>query len=131
MNLFIIAAGGALGSLVRYIFFEAILKITKSWQIFTSFPLGTAFVNILGSLIAGIIFYISIQNFESFDPRLKLFLFTGFLGGFTTFSAFSLDFLRLTLAGQYINAALYAAISVSLSIAAVFFGFYLAKILFS
>ncbi len=131
MNLFVIAAGGALGSLARYFFFEAILKLTKSWQIFTSFPLGTALVNILGSLVAGIIFYISIHNFEGFDPRLKLFLFTGFLGGFTTFSAFSLDFFRLTFAGQYINAALYAATSVSLSILAVFFGFYLAKILIS
>ena len=131
MNLLIIAIGGALGSMLRYLASEAILKLTKSWQIFTSFPIGTSFVNVVGSLVAGIIYYFAIKNFDSFDPRLKLLLFTGFLGGFTTFSAFSIDFLRLTMAGQYINAAVYAVASVVLSIRSVFFGFYLAKFLIS
>jgi fluoride exporter len=128
MNLLIIAIGGALGSVARYLSTEIINKFVR---LGTSFPIGTFFVNISGSLLAGIIYYFIIKNFDNFDPRLKLFLVTGFLGGFTTFSAFSLDFFRLATAGQYIQAATYAATSVILSILAVFFGFYLAKIIFS
>jgi hypothetical protein len=65
-------------------------------------------------MIAGILYYFVIKNFDNFDPRLKAFLFAGFLGGFTTFSAFSLDFFRLTSAGQYSQALLYAFASVAI-----------------
>jgi CrcB protein len=127
MNILLIAIGGALGSVVRYLSCEFITASTRM----QSFPLATFFVNVAGSLIAGIIYYFVIRNFDSFDPRLKNFLFVGFLGGFTTFSAFSLDFFRLATAGQHSQALLYAFSSVILSVAAIFFGFYFTKIIFS
>jgi len=132
MNILLIAIGGALGSIARYLSSEAILNLIKINNVaFAKFPWGTFFVNVFGSLLAGIIYYFVIRNFDNFDPRLKNFLFVGFLGGFTTFSAFSLDFFRLATAGQYSQALVYAFSSVLISILAIFFGFYLTKIIFS
>lgn len=128
MNLFLIAIGGALGSASRYLTCEAITKI----EIFSNrFPWGVFLVNIIGSLFAGILYFFVIKNFDNFDPRLKNFLLAGFLGGFTTFSAFSLDFFRLTQAGQYSQAFIYATTSVVLAISALFFGYYSTKLIFS
>jgi CrcB protein len=128
MNLLLIALGGALGSVARYLSCEAITKLTISSA---KFPWGTFLVNIIGSLLAGILYYFVIKNFDSFDPRLKNFLLAGFLGGFTTFSAFSLDFFRLTQAGQYSQAFVFAITSVVLAISALFFGYYSSKLIFS
>ncbi len=132
MNSLLVAIGGALGSLVRYLSSELILQMVKfNDSSLAKFPWATFFVNVAGSLIAGILYFFVIKNFDNFDPRLKNFLFVGFLGGFTTFSAFSLDFFRLATAGQYSQALLYALTSVTISILALFFGFYLTKIIFS
>ncbi|NBV07067.1 MAG: fluoride efflux transporter CrcB [Proteobacteria bacterium] len=131
MNLILIAIGGALGSVARYLSFEAIFRITKSMQFACNFPWGTFFVNAVGSLFAGVVYYFVIKNFQSFDPRLKSFLIVGFLGGFTTFSAFSLDFFRLVTAGQYLQAFAYISLSVILAILALFFGFYATKLIIS
>ena len=128
MNLFLIALGGAIGATTRHLSFEL---ITKNLVFAGKFPIATFTVNILGSLLAGILYYFIIRDFNNFDPRLKGFLLTGFLGGFTTFSAFSLDFFRLTSAGQNLQAVTYAIASVLLAILALFFGFYLSKLLFS
>ncbi|OFW80599.1 MAG: hypothetical protein A2887_00360 [Alphaproteobacteria bacterium RIFCSPLOWO2_01_FULL_40_26] len=125
-NLILIAIGGALGSVARYLSSEAITKLNHS---LTNFPWGTFFVNVAGSMFAGIIYYFIIKNFDNFDPRLKNFLLIGFLGGFTTFSSFSLDFFRLATAGQYPQAAIYAISSVVISIVALFFGFHLMKLI--
>ena len=130
MNLILVAIGGALGSMARYLAGETINNLIKLSAIFTKFPLATFFVNVSGSLLAGILYYFLVKNFDNFDPRLKNFLLAGFLGGFTTFSAFSLDFFRLAQAGQYLQAFSYAFASVLFSILAVFFGFYLTKLIF-
>ncbi len=132
MNLILIAIGGALGSVTRYLSSEFILQIVKfNDYSLAKFPWPTFCVNVFGSLLAGIAYFFVIKNFDNFDPRLKNFLFVGFLGGFTTFSAFSLDFFRLATAGQYSQALLYALASVTISILALFFGFYLSKLIFS
>jgi CrcB protein len=128
MNLLIIALGGAIGSISRYLSFEL---ITKNFLTLAKFPLATFFVNVFGSLLAGILYYFIIKNFDYFNPHLKNFLLVGFLGGFTTFSAFSLDFFRLFTAGQTLQAFIYAISSVVLAILALFFGFYLSKLIFS
>jgi len=134
-NILLIAIGGAFGSITRYLSSEAIINLIKTNAVFAkfppSFPWGTFFVNVVGSMVAGILYYFVIKNFDNFDPRLKNFLFAGFLGGFTTFSAFSLDFFRLATAGQYSQALVYAISSVVLSILALFFGFYATKLIFS
>ena len=131
MTILLIAIGGALGSIARYLSSETILKLTKSSQFFPSFPWSTLCVNVLGSAIAGILYYFVVKNFDNFDLRLKNFLFVGFLGGFTTFSAFSLDTFRLINASQYGLAFAYIFSSVIFSILAIFFGFQISKILFS
>jgi CrcB protein len=128
MNLLLIAIGGALGSVARHLSSEVIIFYFSRAQ---NFPWGTFFVNVFGSMLAGIFYYFVIKNFDNFDPRFRNFLFVGFLGGFTTFSAFSLDFFRLATAGQYPQALAYAVTSVTFSILALFFGFYSMKVIFS
>ncbi len=131
MNLILIAIGGALGSMLRYISSEGMMRLAKLYNFPCNFPWGTFFVNVAGSLIAGVVYYFVIKNFANFDPRLKNFLIVGILGGFTTFSAFSLDVLRLITAGQHLQAFAYISLSVILAIAAIFFGFYATKLIIS
>jgi fluoride exporter len=142
--IFFIALGGALGSIARYLTSEFIISfvkvrnsastnfLQKTPLLFTpSFPWSTFLVNVIGSMLAGIIYYFLIRNFNGFDERLKNFLLAGFLGGFTTFSTFSLDFFRLFAASQYLQALIYMAASVIFSILLLFVGFYLTKVIFS
>ncbi len=104
-----VAIGGALGSLLRYL---TVLAVGG--------PLATFAVNVVGSLVMGALFV-------SAGPRLSPLLMTGVLGGFTTFSAFSLDALRLYEGGLPGQALLYAAGSVVFSFAAVALGAALAR----
>lgn len=132
INAFCVAIGGALGSLFRYFFSAAVTKFIRIENVFLGkFPFGTLFVNATGSMLAGIFYYFMIRNFDGFDARLKNFLLIGFLGGYTTFSSFCLDFFRLMSAFQYLTAATYIISSVLLSILALVFGFYLMKIIFA
>ncbi|MGL4236193.1 fluoride efflux transporter FluC [Tabrizicola sp.] len=110
-NLPLIALGGALGSMLRYLMVAAI-----------GAPWGTALVNVLGSLAIGVLFIV-------LDSRAgwQLFLMTGVLGGFTTFSAFSLDTLKLFELGQPLQAAVYVFGSVALSLSATVLGVALAR----
>ncbi len=90
------------------------------------FPYGTLAVNVLGSLIMGLLIsYFALRGEVS--QHLKLFLTTGILGGFTTFSAFSLDVAVLYERGETAAAATYAVASVGLSILAVFAGMWLLR----
>lgn len=104
-----VALGGALGSVLRYL---TVLAVGG--------PLATFVVNVVGSLVMGVLFV-------SLAPRLSPLLMTGVLGGFTTFSAFSLDTLRLYDGGLPGQALLYAAGSVVFSFAAVALGAALAR----
>ncbi len=132
MNLLLIAVGGALGSVSRFLLSDFITKFVRESNVaLTKFPWATLGINVIGSILAGILYYFLIRNFNNINPNLKSFALIGFLGGFTTFSTFSLDFFRLITAGQHIYAVTYAVISMILAIIAVFFGFYLMKIFFS
>lgn len=113
-NFLVVALGGALGSVLRYIFTLAIGSRTFPWPTLT--------VNIIGSFLIGIILAFSIRE-ESFLYNWKLFLATGLCGGFTTFSAFSLENMTLLQNGKYGLAIFYIAASVILGIAAAFAGF--------
>lgn len=141
MKLLLIASGGALGAVARYFtvhFSHQVLKATNSDPVkffqnsafLSSFPIGTFTVNILGSFLAGVLYFFLINNFKSYDENLRNFFLFGFLGAFTTFSAFSLDFFRLFTAGQHVQAMIYAVASVVFSILLLFLGFYLAKATF-
>ncbi len=109
-----VAAGGALGSVARYL-----AMIAAGQWIGTGFPWGTLFVNIVGSFIMGALAELGALVWQP-GQDLKVFLTVGILGGFTTFSTFSLDVAVLVERHDWTIAALYAMASVSLSVAALF-----------
>lgn len=124
-NIILVALGGAFGSSSRYLIGELIILLARG----VSFPVTTIFVNIFGSFLAGILHFILAVKLENLNSNLRLLLMAGFLGGFTTFSAFSLDVMRLVNAGQLQLAASYIILSVVFSILAIFFGFYLSSLI--
>lgn len=109
-----VAAGGALGSVARYLS----MVMLGAW-IGTGLPWGTLFVNILGSAIMGILAELGALAWQP-SPDLRVFLTVGILGGFTTFSTFSLDVALLVERHDWLVAALYIGLSVTLSVAALF-----------
>ena len=93
-----------------------------------AFPWGTVTVNILGSFLMGVIAgWLAFKAHEGWSQPLRLFLTTGILGGFTTFSAFALDVEALISRHQHAAAAIYVAASVGLSIVALYVGLLLAR----
>jgi CrcB protein len=110
--------GGGLGAVLRWL----VGKWTLAWFGY-GFPVGTLAVNIAGSLAIGL----AIGALEGVGQPAKLFFVTGVLGGFTTFSAFSLDTLTLWQRGENLTALLYVALSLILSLAAVWVGWALAR----
>ncbi len=121
MNILLIALGGALGSVCRYLTGLAALRLAGP-----GFPWGTLAVNVVGGLAIGILAELVARKFDA-SEALRLLLVTGFLGGFTTFSAFSLEVAGMMERGALATAALYVASSVALSIAAVFAGLALVR----
>lgn len=115
-SLILVALGGAAGSVARFLTVTAAARIAPGW------PWGTLAVNVAGSLAIGLLSV-------ALSARMPLspLLIGGFLGGFTTFSAFSLDALTLWQAGQAPQAAAYVVGSVLLSLAAVALGAALAR----
>ncbi|HSV28013.1 MAG TPA: fluoride efflux transporter CrcB [Candidatus Omnitrophota bacterium] len=109
-----VAAGGALGSVARYLSMVAL----GAWA-GTGFPWGTLFVNIVGSAVMGVLAELGALAWQP-SPDLKVFLTVGILGGFTTFSTFSLDVALLVERHDWAVAALYMGLSVALSVGALF-----------
>jgi fluoride exporter len=116
-----VAAGGALGSGTRYLLGAAIQERAGP-----GFPLGTLIVNVTGSLLLGFLLRFALGG-AAVSPEVRLFLTTGFCGGYTTFSTFSYETVRLFEDGDYRRAVLYIALSVALSIAGTWLGFSLAR----
>lgn|SRR5690554_4021728 len=117
-NILIVGLGGFIGSIARYKLGELILHLTTQGR----FPFSTLAVNVLGCLVVGVLAGIA-ERHEVFGQEVRLFLFTGLLGGFTTFSAFGLEAMHLIRRGDLGIAALYVGASVILGIAAVWLGF--------
>ena len=120
-NLLIVALGGAVGASLRHLVNLASLRAFGP-----NFPWGTLTVNILGSFVMGVFVEWLIRR-SGASNELRLLIATGLLGGFTTFSAFSLDVAMLWERGAALAASLYVAASVLLSIAALFAGLALAR----
>ena len=116
MGFLIVFIGGGLGAALRHG-----VNLMVARLLGTAFPYGTFFINIAGSLTMGLIAgYFAMRGHLS--QRWLLFLTTGILGGFTTFSAFSLDAVLLYERGQTFAAAIYVVGSVVLAIAALVAG---------
>ena len=124
MNLIIaIFLGGGCGALSRYLIIDQINKISSN-----SFPYGTTLVNVLGAFLIGIIYYLLISKII-INEQLKVFITIGFLGGFTTFSSFNLDFFKLIESGSIFLAIIYALSSFLITIVAFYIGYSLTKVL--
>lgn len=112
----IVFLGGGFGAMLRHGF-----NVYGSKLITSNAPIGTMTINIIGSLLMGIM--AGILAFKGHMPdHLRLFAMTGFLGGFTTFSAFSLEVVLMIERSQYFLAAFYGLISVVFSVMAALFG---------
>ena len=122
-HVLIVALGGAVGASLRHLVNLATLRMLGP-----NFPWGTLTVNVLGSLVMGFFIELLVRRLGG-SQELRLFIATGLLGGFTTFSAFSLDVALLWERGASMTASIYAIASVVLSIAALFAGLALAKAL--
>ena len=127
LNVLAVGLGGFIGSVFRYFLGLFIHSIFRQ----STFPYGTLSANILGCLIIGILSGL-VDHRIDLSAITRLFLFTGVLGGFTTFSTFSLDTLRLfqaDSAGGLFLAFLYVVIHVVLGIIAAYLGHWLTQLL--
>jgi CrcB protein len=118
----LVAFGGALGSVARYLMASRIQTAT-GWN----FPLGTVLVNILGCFLIGILYVLLVARP---DPKheLRALLITGVMGGFTTFSSFSLETVTMAMNGDYTGASLNVVISVAACLLGTVLGIALARI---
>ena len=121
MSYLLVFVGGGLGATLRYL-----INVTCARTLGTGFPWGTFLINITGSTVMGLIAgYLALKG-EASQPW-RLFLMTGILGGYTTFSAYSLDAALLYERGQLGLAAVSVIGSVVLSIAGLFAGLWLVR----
>ena len=122
-HILLVAIGGALGSSARYLTGQAALRLFGP-----GFPWGTLAVNVVGSLAIGVFVELIARRFDG-SPELRMFVVTGILGGFTTFSAFSLEVAAMMERGDHMTAAAYVLLSLVISVAAVFAGLALVRAL--
>lgn len=120
-SIFIVALGSGIGGTLRFIMSKYI-----QGSVYTSFPVATMVVNILGCLLIGL-FYGLFDRSSLLSSDLKLFLTVGICGGFTTFSTFMNENLQLLRIGNFIYSALYTAGSLFFGLLAVFIGYQLIK----
>lgn len=115
--IFLISIGGALGAPSRYLITYLIKYLFPN-----TFPFGTLFVNILGSFFIGLITAMIKDQSILEDPAIKNFLIIGFLGSFTTFSAFSLETINFINNDKFFEMIMYVSLSLILNIIAVYLG---------
>lgn len=115
---------GAVGVLTRYF-----LGTLSSKYLPFDFPFATFVINILGSFLIGVVYILAVER-ALIRPEISAALMTGFLGGFTTFSAFSLETIRLLERQQVTTAIVYVLVSVLGGLVSVGVAFYLTRVMF-
>ena len=118
----LVGLGGFIGGISRYL-----ITLFIQNKFLSTFPFGTMFVNILGCFLIGVIFGLSEKG--NFSPAWRMFLATGILGGFTTFSSFSNETVSMLRDAQYVPALSYVAFSVIIGLSATIAGVALIKYL--
>ena len=113
----LVALGGAIGSVARYKLSGFVLHQTLDWR----FPAGTFAVNVIGCLAAGVLAGLA-EKHDMLSPDTRVLLFTGLLGGFTTFSAFGLETMHLLKRGDLGVAAANVLLSVAAGLVALWLG---------
>lgn len=116
-----VALGGAAGSAARFVLGGLVQQRTGS-----SFPVGTLLVNVSGSLLLGWLMEYALAT-PAVSREVRVLLTTGFCGGFTTFSTFSYETVKLIEDGDYRRAGLYVGLSVVVSLAGMFLGSWSAR----
>ena len=118
-QILLVALGGGAGSVFRYL-------VGRMFPVAgpASFPYATLFVNISGCLLIGLFYGLSVKQ-DWMTPNMRLLLMTGLCGGFTTFSAFTLEGMNLLNNQQLVLFLLYFAISVVVGLSATFLGYWL------
>lgn len=120
-QLFLVASGGAVGSVMRYLVASTVQTMTN-----TSFPFGTLTVNVVGSFVMGFLYVFIIER-SSLSPEWRLLLLVGLLGGFTTFSSFSIETMNLLEQSQIIKALYNIVGSVVICLSATWLGIKLGR----
>jgi len=120
-NIFLVGLGGLIGNIARYL-----VAVLFAGQFTSSLPLATFTVNIVGCFAIGILFALSDRG-NILSPEWRVFLTTGFCGGFTTFSTFSYESIKLIQDGEFLYLALYVALSVIVGFAATYLGIVLVR----
>jgi len=115
-----IGTGSFIGGILRYLFSQSVQS-----RFLSAFPYGTLAVNIIGCFLIGIVFGISERG--NMSNEWRLFLATGLLGGFTTFSAFSNETVGLLRDGQFFYGTVYILSSIALALVGTFLGITLIK----
>ena len=124
LKVLFVGIGGFLGSIAMYCASGLVHRIfDKPW-----FPIGTLVVNVLGCFIIGILGGL-VEKRQLFSPEFRLFIFIGFLGGFTTFSTFGFEIITFARDGELFSALTNLVLHIVLGIGAVWLGFSLSKML--
>jgi len=126
MNLLLVGFGGALGAIARYL-----LGMASGRTLGTAWPYGTFAANLIGGLCMGLLAGWLAHRGGADQERWRLLLGVGVLGGFTTFSAFSLEVALMIQRREAVGAAAYATASVGLAVVALFAGLLIARRLFA
>lgn len=120
----LVALGGAIGAACRYLMGVGVMRLAGP----SEFPVAVLSVNVIGSFLMGVFVVVAAQKGLT---HLSPFVMTGILGGFTTFSAFSLEAVTLMERGQIAAAGAYVGLSVALSIGGLMLGLWIARGIFA
>lgn len=118
-----IGLGAAVGANARYVLGQLVARRFGS-----DFPIGTLAINVTGSFLIGVIFTLLSERLLT-DPHWRLLLVVGLLGGYTTFSTFSLETIALVQVGRWVSAIVYVSASVMVSLIGCYVGVLMARLL--
>ena len=117
INTLLIFLGAGVGGVFRYGVSNGV-----HWFLGRQFPYGTLVVNASGSFLMGLLFTLLLERFEGIGPQLRSLLLVGFLGGYTTFSSFSIETLNLFESGAFVSAIVNIFVSVTLCLTLTWLG---------